>query len=188
MVLNVKWMIASDLHGSAYYARKLFSAYEKENADRLVLLGDLLYHGPRNSLPKEYDPQEVISLLNAYASRIICVRGNCDAEVDQMVLSFPIMSDYAILDYCGKTVFATHGHIYNQNCLPPICNIDILLYGHTHVPECVQLDACMYFNPGSVSIPKQNSPHSYMLLNNEQACWKSLDHQGFPAYHIKNLY
>ena len=117
----MKYMFASDIHGSAYYCRKMLDAFEKEGAERLVLLGDLLYHGPRNDLPKEYAPKQVIPMLNAMKDKIYAVRGNCEAEVDQMVLEFPVMADYCILSIDGKTLYATHGHVYNQNNLPPLC-------------------------------------------------------------------
>lgn len=123
----MKYMFASDIHGSAYYCRKMLDAFEKEGAERLVLLGDLLYHGPRNDLPKEYAPKQVIPMLNAMKDKIYAVRGNCEAEVDQMVLEFPVMADYCILSIDGKTLYATHGHVYNQNNLPPLCEGDILI-------------------------------------------------------------
>ena len=116
----MKWMIASDLHGSAYYCRKMLEAFEREGADRLFLLGDLLYHGPRNDLPREYAPKEVIPLLNGKREKLLCVRGNCDAEVDQMVLEFPVLADYAVLPVGQRLIYATHGHIYHVKNLPPL--------------------------------------------------------------------
>ena len=116
----MQWMIASDLHGSAYYARALAEAFAREGADRLVLLGDLLYHGPRNDLPREYAPKEVIPLLNGLGDRLLCVRGNCDSEVDQMVLTFPILADYAVLALGERLVYCTHGHVWNRENLPPL--------------------------------------------------------------------
>ena len=130
------FMIASDIHGSAYYCEKMLNAFEREGADTLVLLGDILYHGPRNDLPREYDPKAVIALLNAQKDKLLCVRGNCDSDVDQMVLSFPMMAEYAILSIAGKTIYATHGHVFNNGNLPPLATGDILLHGHTHVPAC----------------------------------------------------
>jgi len=171
----MKWLIASDIHGSAHYCRRLIQAYEREGADRLVLLGDILYHGPRNDLPREYDPKAVIGMLNDIKESILCVRGNCDTEVDQMVLQFPILADYAVLDIKGKMLFATHGHHFNPSNLPPLKAGDILLNGHTHVPACECMDACWYMNPGSVSIPKENSWHGYMLLENGCFLWKDFD-------------
>ena len=150
----MKLMIASDIHGSAYYCRKMLGAFEEEKADRLLLLGDILYHGPRNELPKEYCPKEVIAMLNEKKDYILCVRGNCDTEVDQMVLDFPVMAEYSLLYIEGITIFATHGHHFNLDKLPPHREGDILLHGHTHVPAYIQQEGILYLNPGSVSIPK----------------------------------
>ena len=171
----MKWFIASDIHGSAYWCRKMLEAFEKENADRLLLLGDILYHGPRNDLPKEYAPKEVIAMLNPLKNRILCVRGNCDTEVDQMVLDFPILADYALIQSGERTIFATHGHNFNTSKLPPLKKGDILLHGHTHIPVCEVHEDFIYMNPGSVSIPKQDSPHSYMTLEDGKFLWKNLD-------------
>ncbi len=171
----MKFLIASDIHGSAYYCRALLEAYDRERADRLVLLGDILYHGPRNDLPLEYDPKTVIALLNARAKEIFCVRGNCDSEVDQMVLNFPILAKYAILCAGERLIYATHGHIYNNGNLPPLKAGDILLHGHTHVPAWEEYPTHCYANCGSVSIPKEQSPHSYLLLEDNVLRWKTLD-------------
>lgn len=171
----MKWMIASDIHGSAYYCRLMLEAFHREGADRLLLLGDILYHGPRNDLPRDYAPKTVIELLNAMSHRILCVRGNCEAEVDQMVLKFPVMADYAVIAEGRNLIYATHGHIYNQQNLPPMARGDILLHGHTHVPVCRVEDTYVYMNPGSVSIPKEGSHHGYMTLQDRQFLWKDLD-------------
>ena len=172
----MKWMIASDLHGSAYYCRKMLEAFEREGADRLFLLGDLLYHGPRNDLPREYAPKEVIPLLNGKKEKLLCVRGNCDAEVDQMVLDFPVLADYAVLPVGQRLIYATHGHIYHVKNLPPLAPGDVLLHGHTHVPAWTEFgQENLYLNPGSVSIPKENSPHSYMTLEGNTMQWKELE-------------
>ena len=172
----MKWMIASDLHGSAYYCRKMLEAFEREGADRLFLLGDLLYHGPRNDLPREYAPKEVIPLLNEKKEKLLCVRGNCDAEVDQMVLEFPVLADYAVLPVGRRLIYATHGHIYHVKNLPPLAPGDVLLHGHTHVPAWTEFgQGNLYLNPGSVSIPKENSPHSYMTLEGNMMQWKELE-------------
>ena len=163
----MKWMIASDLHGSAYYCRKMLEAFEREGADRLFLLGDLLYHGP---------PKEVIPLLNGKKEKLLCVRGNCDAEVDQMVLEFPVLADYAVLPVGQRLIYATHGHIYHVKNLPPLAPGDVLLHGHTHVPAWTEFgQGNLYLNPGSVSIPKENSPHSYMTLEGNTMQWKELE-------------
>lgn len=172
----MKWMIASDLHGSAYYCRKMLEAFEREGADRLFLLGDLLYHGPRNDLPREYASKEVIPLLNGKKEKLLCVRGNCDAEVDQMVLEFPVLADYAVLPVGQRLIYATHGHIYHVKNLPPLAPGDVLLHGHTHVPAWTEFgQGNLYLNPGSVSIPKESSPHSYMILEGNTMQWKELE-------------
>lgn len=171
----MKIMIASDIHGSAFYCEKLLEAYQKEGADKLLLLGDILYHGPRNDLPKEYAPKKVAAMLNEMKDCLLCVRGNCEAEVDQMMLQFPVMADYCIL-YAGKRmIFATHGHVHHKNALPPLKTGDILLHGHTHVPAWEEVGECMYLNPGSVSIPKENSWHGYMMITDAECIWKDLD-------------
>lgn len=171
----MKILIASDIHGSAYFCRLLLEAFEKEKADKILLLGDVLYHGPRNDLPKDYSPKEVISMLNPLKEKILCIRGNCDTEVDQMVLEFPILADYCFLPLETRTIYATHGHIYNENKLPPLQKGDILLNGHTHIPKCAEYDEFTYINTGSVSIPKENSPHSYIVLEDGLFIWKNLE-------------
>lgn len=170
----MRWMIASDIHGSAKWCRAMLDAFDREGADRLLLLGDLLYHGPRNDLPEEYAPKEVLALLNARRERLMCVRGNCDTEVDQMVLHFPIMADYAVFPAGRHLLYATHGHHFGEDCPPPLCTGDLLLCGHTHVPKCAPHEGYTYLNPGSVSIPKEWSAHGYMLWENDTFIWKDL--------------
>ena len=171
----MKLMIASDIHGSAYYCERLLDAYRREGAEKLLLLGDLLYHGPRNDLPRDYAPKRVIEMLNGMKNEILCVRGNCDTEVDQMVLSFPILADYCLLYASGRRIYATHGHNFNEERLPPLCKGDVLLHGHTHVPILRDHGDYIYVNPGSVSIPKEDSVHGYILLCDEVMEWKDLD-------------
>lgn len=172
----MKLMIASDIHGSAFYCREMLAAFDREQADRLLLLGDILYHGPRNDLPKEYAPREVIAMLNARKEKIYCVRGNCDTEVDQMVLEFPIMADYCLIPVGNRIIYATHGHRYHLQALPPLQAGDILLHGHTHIPAWESFgEGNLYLNPGSVSIPKEGSCHSYMILEGGTFFWKNLD-------------
>lgn len=171
----MKIMIASDIHGSAFYCKKMLEAYKNENAEKLLLLGDILYHGPRNDLPEGYAPKEVIEMLNPMADEILCVRGNCDTEVDQMILDFPVLAEYAILYADGKMIFATHGHKFNPANSPKIKKGDILLNGHTHVPAFEEKDNFIYVNPGSISIPKENSEHGYILLDGNTLKWKNLD-------------
>lgn len=156
-------MFVSDIHGSYYYCRKVKELYEKEQADKLIILGDLLYHGPRNDLPKEYDPKSVISILNEMKKEILCVRGNCDAEVDQMVLEFPILAEYMTMFLEERMIFVTHGHVYNEQNLPMLKEGDILIHGHTHVQMIKDRGDYIYMNPGSVSIPKEGNRSSYII-------------------------
>lgn len=171
----MKYLIASDIHGSAYWCGKMLEAFEKEKADRLLLLGDILYHGPRNDLPRDYAPKEVIAMLNPLKDRLLCVRGNCEAEVDQMVLDFPVLAQYCILELGKNIVFVTHGHKFNTKNMPPLCKGDILLHGHTHIPACESIDGKVYINPGSVSIPKNESWNGYMTLENGVFTCKDFD-------------
>lgn len=170
----MKLMIASDIHGSAYYCKKLLEAYKTEQADKLLLLGDILYHGPRNDLPRDYNPKEVIAMLNPMKQELLCVRGNCDTEVDQMVLEFPILADYCFIELDGHTIFATHGHVHNPKNLPMLKDGDILLNGHTHIPANQDMGTYTYMNPGSVSIPKEGSAHGYMIYDGKFV-WKDLN-------------
>ena len=170
----MRFLIASDIHGSAKYCGMLLNAYKMEKADRLILLGDILYHGPRNDLPEEYAPKKVIEMLNAYKNEIYAVRGNCEAEVDQMVLGFPVMADYMLIPLEKRLVYAAHGHIYNRENLPPLSKGDILLCGHTHVMALEEGLDYVYMNPGSVSIPKEDTPRGYIILENGKFTWKNL--------------
>ena len=170
----MKMLIASDIHGSAFYCRKLLDAWDREQPERVLLLGDILYHGPRNDLPEEYRPKEVLAMLNARKESILCVRGNCDTEVDQMVLEFPILADYAWIAADECRIFATHGHVYNTKNLPPLRAGEILLHGHTHVPAWEDHGTFRYYNPGSVSIPKGDSRPMYMMLEDGVFTWKTL--------------
>lgn len=171
----MKLLIASDLHGSAYYCRLLLEAFRREAADRLILLGDLLYHGPRNPLPREYDTKATAAMLNALAPQILCVRGNCDAEVDQMVLSFPVLAEHSILSMDGIEIFAAHGHHRGPDNVPPLQPGSFLLCGHTHLPVRRSLGTVTYLNPGSLSLPKEDTPHSYMTFENGSFFWYELE-------------
>jgi putative phosphoesterase len=162
--------------GSSYYCEKIKEVFDKINPDRLVLLGDLLYHGPRNDLPQIYNTKKTAEILNSMKDKIICVRGNCDSEVDQMVLEFPIMSDYSTIYVDNRVLFVTHGHIYHKNNLPNLQKNDILIHGHTHVQTIERHDDYTYINPGSVSLPKENNPNTYMTYENNQ--FKILDFHG----------
>lgn len=177
----MRLMIASDIHGDAACCQAMLSAFQREKPDRLLLLGDLLYHGPRNPLPQDYDPQQVIRLLNEQKNHLLCVRGNCDCEVDQMVLDFPILAEYCLLYHKNRVLYVTHGHHACRQDPPPLGPRDILLHGHTHVPAWEDFgQGNLYLNPGSVSIPKENSPRGYLLLTDQEALWKDLAGQ---VYH-----
>lgn len=166
----MKLMFASDLHGDAVCTEKLLSACSAEQPDQLILLGDLLYHGPRNDMPAGYAPKQVISLLNPIARSLLCVRGNCDTEVDQMVLDFPILADYAVVYADGLRMYLTHGHHPVQG----VRSGDIMISGHTHIPRCETENGVLYLNPGSVSIPKEGSEKQYMIYENRCFSWKTL--------------
>ena len=180
-----KLVIASDIHGSAHWCRKLLERFAAESEGfapgevRLLLLGDVLYHGPRNDLPEAYAPKEVIAMLNPLRESLFCVRGNCDGEVDQMVLNFPIMADYALFTLGGRTVYATHGHHWNASTPPPLCKGDVLLYGHFHIPTCEKValgdGTFTALNPGSTSIPKNGSAHSCMVWEEGRVRWIDLE-------------
>jgi uncharacterized protein len=161
----MKLFFISDIHGSFHYLKKAVDKFKEEAADYLVILGDELYHGARNDLPEGYNTKETAALLNSYAEKIIAVRGNCDSEVDQMVLNFPIMSDYSIILYEGRRLFLTHGHIFSSDNLPALSAGDVFLYGHTHIPAAEKTGGIYLINPGSISIPKENHPHTYGVLD-----------------------
>lgn len=161
----MKLVIASDIHGSAYWCGKLMELIEQEQPDKILLLGDLLYHGPRNDLPKEYCPKQVIPMLSAHKDKILAVRGNCEAEVDQMVLPFSCLAEYAVLVADGVTFYLTHGHHANPDQLPPLEAGSMFLSGHTHVKMDETRSGIRCVNPGSVSIPKDGS-HSCMVWDN----------------------
>ena len=178
----MKILFASDIHGSASACEKVLERVQTEKADRLILMGDILYHGPRNDLPREYAPKEVIPLLNGLGDRLLCVRGNCDSEVDQMVLTYPILADYAVLALGERLVYCTHGHVWNRENLPPLRPGDLLLHGHTHVPTWAPFGAGnLCLNPGSLAIPKEGSPHSYMTIRDNQILWKTLEGDTYHA-------
>ena len=172
----MKLLICSDIHGDVSSARAVLDAYSAEKCDKLIILGDLLYHGPRNDLPTGYAPNEVIALLNENKEKISTVRGNCDTEVDQMVLNFPILADYSLLELDGLSIFATHGHHHNTTTPPPLRRGEILLHGHTHVLTITQFgDENYYINPGSVSLPKEGNPKTYMIYENRRFTIKDFD-------------
>ena len=162
----MKYLLVSDIHGSLPALQAVLRHYEAEHCDMLCLLGDILNYGPRNRIPEGLDPQGVAQRLNAMADNIIAVRGNCDSEVDQMLLQFPIMADYALFDLDGRTAFITHGHLFNLDQLPPHKPGDLLIHGHTHVLTVQEKDGMTYINPGSAALPKEDHPKSYMIYEN----------------------
>ncbi len=173
----MKLLIASDIHGDLSSAQAVIDAFHRTGCDKMVLLGDILYHGPRNDLPSTYAPKAVIELLNRYSDKILAVRGNCDTEVDQMVLTFPILADYALISVDGLSIFATHGHKFNLENLPPLGEGDILLHGHTHLLCADDFgNSNVRLNPGSVAIPKGGNPRSYMIY--EARTFKIFDLDG----------
>ncbi|AUS96673.1 YfcE family phosphodiesterase [Clostridium thermosuccinogenes] len=172
----MKLFFISDIHGSLHYARMALEAYKKENAGYIAILGDQLYHGARNPLPKEYNPKETAALLNGFADKIIAVRGNCDSEVDEMVLDYPIMSTYSTILYNDRRLFLTHGHIYGESNLPKLKAGDVLIYGHTHIPKAEKRGDIYIINPGSITFPKENHPNTYGIL--EGNCFRIKDFYG----------
>lgn len=169
----MKLMIASDLHGSEYYVNLLTERMKQEQPHRLLLLGDLLYHGPRNDLPRDYDTKRTAALLNGISPKPLCIRGNCDGEVDQMVLDFPVLADFAAVYAGGKMLYLTHGH-HLEEAAKAVAPGDVILYGHTHLPDFSEREGVYYVNPGSVSIPKNGTPHSYLVLENGGFLWKDV--------------
>jgi len=167
----MKIFVISDIHGSLYYLNKALECFKKEEADYILILGDILYHGSRNPLPKDYNPKLVAKKLNLYKNKIIALRGNCDSEVDQMILNFPILSDFTNLFLENKRIFATHGHLFIKDKLS-IDNDDILIFGHTHLPLAEKKDIFI-FNPGSITFPKDGNPNSYGILTSSS--WEVKD-------------
>lgn len=175
----MKLMFASDLHGSSGACRAMLSRFEQEGAQTLCLLGDLLYHGPRNPLPPDYDPKTVANLLNNVKPKILCIRGNCDAEVDQMLLEFPITADYAALWLNGTRAYMTHGHVFGPDHLPPLLPGDTLLSGHTHIPARNTEGGILMLNPGSVTFPKGGFPPTYLLYEDGRWFHRTLSGEEF---------
>lgn len=167
----MKLMIASDIHGSSYYCEKLLERFQEERADKLLLLGDLLYHGARNALPREYSTLKTAELLNGVKDRILCVKGNCDSEVDTLVLEFPVEADFAYFLFGGRNAIAAHGH----KTPAYLKKGDLLFNGHFHVPAYKERENHTYINCGSVSIPKEDSPHSYLVAEDKELVWKDVE-------------
>jgi len=169
----MKFLIVSDIHGSLKYAQRAIEIFKEEACDQIICLGDVLYHGPRNPLPEAYNPKEVALLLNDYKDKIIGVRGNCDSEVDQMVLDFPMMADHQSLFIDGRRIFLTHGHLYHRDKMPKLSTGDVFIHGHYHIPMTDVLEGVYYLNPGSITLPKNNSVNSYAIL--EEGCFTIKD-------------
>jgi len=182
----MKYIIASDIHGSAHWCRKLVENSKNEKADRLLLLGDLLYHGPRNAFPEEYAPMEVAEMLNDKALCAMGVRGNCDAEIDQAVLDFPMFCDYALLSHGRRSIVLSHGHIFSPDNLPPLREGDVFISGHIHVPVCEVKNGVLCLNPGSVSIPKEDSTYSYMVFEEGLFQWKDMEGRVYKEYGLED--
>lgn len=168
----MKYLVVSDIHGSYYYAKKLEQIIMKENPDKIILLGDLYYHGPRNSLTDEYNPMEVAKILNKYKDITICTRGNCDAEVDEMISEFQF-EEYIEINIDGLNFFFSHGHVYNMYRMPPTG--DVIVYGHFHTGFIVERDGLVFANPGSISLPKNNTNHSYLIIDDSRLTLKNID-------------
>jgi hypothetical protein len=168
----MKYLVVSDIHGSGYYAKKIYEIYEKEMPDKIILLGDLYYHGPRNELTQEYNPMEVSKILNSLKDKILCTRGNCDAEVDEMISEFKF-EDHIELDINGVHFFFSHGHKYNMDNVPPIG--EVVIYGHFHTGFIQEENKIIFANPGSISIPKNNTKHSYMIIDDKELILKDVD-------------
>lgn len=180
----MKLMFASDIHGSALWCGRMLEAFEREKPRRLCLLGDLLYHGPRNELPEGHAPKEVIRLLNAYRNELLCVRGNCDAEVDQLVLEFPVLQESAVVFADGLELFLSHGHRHCPQSPPPLPEGAFLINGHTHIPSAERVGGIHCLNCGSVALPKENTPHSYIIFEDGVFVWRSLDGGDFLRYGV----
>lgn len=175
----MRYLVVSDIHGSRSGAALVQELFHELHADAILCLGDVLYHGPRNNLPEDYAPKEVISILNPLAPHIFAVRGNCDAEVDQMVLNFPLTADYNEFLLGSHKVFMTHGHVYGPDHLPKLVPGDIFLYGHTHIPMAAVTEEVLLLNPGSVSLPKGGHPKTYAVLEEDEFTICTLDRKPY---------
>lgn len=175
------YLILSDIHGSKSGAEVIHTASAYHQPDWILCLGDILYHGPRNDLPADYAPKEVIQVLSPWKDRIIAVRGNCDAEVDQMVLPFAITADYNILPWHSHKLFMSHGHVYGPDHLPSLAENDIFLSGHTHIPTATKKEGIYLLNPGSVSLPKGGHPRTYGLLKGNTFTVNTLNNEIYMA-------
>lgn len=180
----MKLMFASDIHGSALWCGKMLEAYEREKPAKLCLLGDILYHGPRNDLPEGHAPKEVIKLLNPLKNELLCVRGNCDTEVDQMVLEFPVLQESAVVFADGFEFFLSHGHHHDPQSLPPLNAGAVLINGHTHIPKAELAGGIHCLNCGSTALPKENTPHAYLIYEDGAFVWRDLCGGDFMTYSL----
>ena len=176
----MKVLIISDIHGSGYYAEKIKEIVEKENPDKIVLLGDLYYHGPRNDLSQEYNPMKVAEILNSLKDKLLVVRGNCDAEVDEMISQFKF-EDHILMEINGKKVYFTHGHRYNIEVIP-YEDFEIMIYGHIHQGFIEKKEGYLFANPGSISIPRLNTPHSYLVFEEDKLVLKDVEGEVIKEY------
>lgn len=175
----MKFVVISDIHGDLTGAMAFAEVVQREQPDRILCLGDILYHGPRNDLPENYAPKKVIPIMNSFTDQIIAVRGNCEAEVDQMVLDFPCMADYNVIPFHEQNIFMSHGHIYGPDHLPSLKENDIFLSGHTHIPTADQINGIYLCNPGSISLPKGGHPKTYAVLDDTGFTVYTIDHQEY---------
>jgi uncharacterized protein len=180
----MKIFFMSDIHGSLYYLKLALDRYAQEGASHIVILGDELYHGARNPLTRDYNPKEVAELLNTHSDKIIAVRGNCDSEVDGMVLAFPMASDYSSVLYNGRRLFLTHGHIYNEQNMPKLSAGDVFIFGHTHIPKAEKSNGITIINTGSIALPKESNPNTYGVLEDNVFTIKCLDGTVFKQIEI----
>ncbi len=179
----MKYLVISDIHGSGFYANKIQEIYNKENPDKIILLGDLYYHGPRNDLTQEYNPMEVAKVLNGYKDIILCTRGNCDAEVDEMISEFKF-EEYIELNINGVDFFFSHGHKYNMDNVPPVGKV--VVYGHFHTGFITEEYGTIFVNPGSISLPKNNTPNSYLIIDEEELVLKDINGNIIDKKNYKN--
>ena len=179
----MKVLVISDIHGSSYYARKIEEIVEKENPEKIVLLGDLYYHGPRNELSQEYAPMEVAKILNSLKDKLMVVKGNCDAEVDEMISEFKF-EDHILTNINGKNIYFTHGHKYNIENIP-YEDFEVMIYGHIHQGFIQEKEGYLFANPGSISLPKGGTEHSYLILEENQITLKDVDGRILQEYKLK---
>lgn len=179
----MKVLVVSDIHGSSYYAEKIKEIVERENPEQIILLGDLYYHGPRNDLTQEYAPMKVAEVLNSLKDKLLVVKGNCDAEVDEMISDFKF-EDHLLLDINGKKIYFTHGHKYNIEKIP-YEDFEILIYGHIHQGFIQEKEGYLFANPGSISLPKCGTEHSYLILEEDKFILKDVEGKILQEYKLK---